>query len=241
MAPEPESAFARTLQAAREERHVGRRLLSARLPPLGPGVLLAADRDVPGPVRAGRIRRRSPTSSARGSARRSSSPTASLIGGAVFVVGRFALVAVHELAHGLALAHYGRRAPRGGLRLVLIFPYAFVDTSEAYFESRTHRMVISAAGPACDLTLGALFSFACWVAPRGSISRRLLPAGVRRLRRRVLQPEPVPRPRRLQHPRRLPARAGPAPASPAAVRAAAVGVGREEEPRRCWPATRWRA
>ena len=93
-----------------------------------------------------------------------------LIGGAVFVVGRFALVAVHELAHGLALAHYGRRASRGGLRLVLIFPYAFVDTSEAYFESRTHRMVISAAGPACDLTLGALFSFACWVSPRGSIS-----------------------------------------------------------------------
>ncbi|MGZ4283578.1 MAG: FHA domain-containing protein [Solirubrobacteraceae bacterium] len=92
------------------------------------------------------------------------------IGGAVFVAGRFALVAVHELAHGLALAHYGRRASRGGLRLVLIFPYAFVDTSEAYFESRAHRIVISAAGPACDLTLGGLFSFACWVAPRGSIS-----------------------------------------------------------------------
>ena len=92
------------------------------------------------------------------------------IGGAVFVAGRFALVAIHELAHGLALAHYKRRASRGGLRLVLIFPYAFVDTSEAYFESRAHRIVISAAGPACDLTLGALFSFACWVAPRGSIS-----------------------------------------------------------------------
>ena len=92
------------------------------------------------------------------------------IGGAVFVAGRFALVAVHELAHGLALAHYGRRAARGGLRLVLIFPYAFVDTSEAYFESRAHRIVISAAGPACDLTLGATFSFACWIAPRGSIS-----------------------------------------------------------------------
>lgn len=92
------------------------------------------------------------------------------IGGAVFVAGRFALVAVHELAHGLALAHYGRRASRGGLRLVLIFPYAFVDTSEAYFESRAHRIVISAAGPACDLTLGAAFSFACWIAPRGSIS-----------------------------------------------------------------------
>jgi putative peptide zinc metalloprotease protein len=91
------------------------------------------------------------------------------IGGAVFLAGRFVLVALHELAHGLALAHYGRRAPRAGLRLVLIFPYAFVDTSEGYFESRRHRIVISAAGPACDLTMGALFSFACAIAPPGSL------------------------------------------------------------------------
>jgi putative peptide zinc metalloprotease protein len=92
-----------------------------------------------------------------------------VIGGAVFIAGRFALVALHEQAHGLALAHYGRRATRGGLRLILIFPYAFVDTSEAYFEPRAHRIVISGAGPACDLTLGALFSFACAAAPRGSL------------------------------------------------------------------------
>jgi Zn-dependent protease len=92
-----------------------------------------------------------------------------VIGGAVFIVGRFALVAAHELAHGLALAHYGRRAPRAGLRVLLIFPYAFVDTSEAYFESRPHRIVISAAGPASDLTLGAAFSLACAICPAGPI------------------------------------------------------------------------
>ena len=91
-----------------------------------------------------------------------------VIGGAVFVAGRFLVVAFHELAHGLALAHYGRRAPRAGLRLILIFPYAFVDTSEAYFESRMHRIVISAAGPASDLTAGAVFSFACAVAGKGT-------------------------------------------------------------------------
>jgi putative peptide zinc metalloprotease protein len=73
-----------------------------------------------------------------------------VLGVAVFITGRFALVAAHELAHGLALAHYGRKAVRVGLRLVLIFPYAFVDTSEAYFEPRSHRIVISAAGPASD-------------------------------------------------------------------------------------------
>jgi putative peptide zinc metalloprotease protein len=92
-----------------------------------------------------------------------------VIGGGVFIAGRFALVAIHEIAHGMALAHYGRRAGRGGLRLLLIFPYAFVETGEAYFEPRRHRIVISAAGPACDLTLGALFAFACAVSPRGAL------------------------------------------------------------------------
>ena len=92
-----------------------------------------------------------------------------VIGGAVFILGRFALVAIHEVAHGLALAHYGRRAGRGGLRLVLLFPYAFVETGEAYFEPRSHRMVISAAGPVCDLTLGSLFAFACAASPSGSL------------------------------------------------------------------------
>jgi putative peptide zinc metalloprotease protein len=92
-----------------------------------------------------------------------------LIGGLVFVLGRFAIVAIHEQAHGLALAHYGRRVPRGGVRLYALFPFAYVDTSESYFETRWNRIVISAAGPACDLVLGATFAFACAVAPKGAI------------------------------------------------------------------------
>jgi putative peptide zinc metalloprotease protein len=92
-----------------------------------------------------------------------------LLGGAVFIVGRFLIVMVHELAHGLALAHYGRRTERAGIRLLFIFPYAFVDTSEAYFESRAHRMVISAAGPLTDFSLAAAFSILCAVSPRGNV------------------------------------------------------------------------
>jgi pSer/pThr/pTyr-binding forkhead associated (FHA) protein len=92
-----------------------------------------------------------------------------VLGGAVYVLGRFALVAVHELAHGMALVHYGRRPARGGLRLIMFFPYAFVDTSEAYFEPRLHRIVISAAGPISDVSFGALFSFLCAVWPAGSV------------------------------------------------------------------------
>jgi putative peptide zinc metalloprotease protein len=92
-----------------------------------------------------------------------------LIGGAVFVIGRFALVATHELAHGMALRHYGRHVNRGGVRLLLIFPYAFVDTSEAYFEPRVNRIVISAAGPISDVSLGAVFAFLCAASPAGSV------------------------------------------------------------------------
>jgi putative peptide zinc metalloprotease protein len=92
-----------------------------------------------------------------------------LIGGAVFIVGRIAIAAIHELAHGLALAHYRRTTSRAGLRLVFIFPYAFVDTSEAYFEPRTRRIVISAAGPLSDFSLGALFGILCAVSPRGNV------------------------------------------------------------------------
>jgi putative peptide zinc metalloprotease protein len=92
-----------------------------------------------------------------------------LIGGAVFVAGRFALVLFHELAHGLALAHYGRGTDRAGVKLIMIFPYAFVDTSEAHFESRLHRIVIGAAGPVSDFSIAGLFSILCAVSPRGNV------------------------------------------------------------------------
>jgi putative peptide zinc metalloprotease protein len=92
-----------------------------------------------------------------------------LLGGIVFIAGRFLLVAIHEAAHGMALSHYGRRTDRAGLRLVMIFPYAFVDTSEAYFEPRSHRIVVSAAGPLSDFSCGAGFAIACAVSPKGNV------------------------------------------------------------------------
>jgi putative peptide zinc metalloprotease protein len=92
-----------------------------------------------------------------------------IIGGAVFIAGRFLIVTLHELAHGMALAHYGRRTSRAGIRLLFIFPYAFVDTSEAYFESRLRRIVISLAGPVTDFSLAAAFSILCAVSPKGNV------------------------------------------------------------------------
>jgi putative peptide zinc metalloprotease protein len=91
------------------------------------------------------------------------------LGGLVFLGGRFVVVAVHELAHGLAMASYGRRVERAGIKVVLVFPYAFVDTSEAWFEPRRRRIAISAAGPVSDAAIGALFSLACLLLEPGTV------------------------------------------------------------------------
>jgi putative peptide zinc metalloprotease protein len=89
-------------------------------------------------------------------------------GALVFLLGRFAVAAVHETAHGLAMAAVGRRVRSAGFKLVFGFPYVFVDTSEAWFEPRRRRVAISAAGPIADLTMGALFALTCLALPAGT-------------------------------------------------------------------------
>jgi putative peptide zinc metalloprotease protein len=79
-------------------------------------------------------------------------------GGLVFLLGRFAVVFVHENAHGLTMASFGRRIEKAGFKLIAIFPYAFVDTSEAWFEPRRRRIAISGSGPASDFTVAGVFS-----------------------------------------------------------------------------------
>jgi pSer/pThr/pTyr-binding forkhead associated (FHA) protein len=91
------------------------------------------------------------------------------LGGIVFLLGRFAIVALHETAHGLAMASYGRKVSKAGLKLVLVFPYAYVDTSEMWFEPRRRRIAVSAAGPFSDLTLAGLFSVCCLALSVGTV------------------------------------------------------------------------
>ena len=71
-------------------------------------------------------------------------------GAAIYVLGRLAMVAVHELAHALTLASFGRRVGAAGLRLVGPLPVAFADTSEAWFETQRRRLAVTAAGPGAD-------------------------------------------------------------------------------------------
>jgi putative peptide zinc metalloprotease protein len=90
------------------------------------------------------------------------------LGALVFVLGRFLLVVCHELAHGLTAESFGRPVSRAGIKIALVFPYVFVDTTDAWFESRRRRMAISLAGPASDVVLGGAFALACLLSPAGS-------------------------------------------------------------------------
>ena len=80
------------------------------------------------------------------------------LGGLFFLIGRFLVVAVHELAHALTMASFGRRVNKAGIKLISVFPFAFVDTSEAWFEPRRRRIAIAAAGPIADLSMGGIFA-----------------------------------------------------------------------------------
>jgi putative peptide zinc metalloprotease protein len=80
------------------------------------------------------------------------------LGGLAFLLGRFVVVAIHELAHGLAMASFGRKPSHAGVKLVFLFPFAFVDTSDAWFEPKRRRLAISGAGPASDFVVGGIFS-----------------------------------------------------------------------------------
>jgi putative peptide zinc metalloprotease protein len=91
------------------------------------------------------------------------------LGGLVFLLGRFALAAVHETAHGLTMASFGRKVNKAGFKLLMIFPYAYVDTSEAWFEPRKRRIAISAAGAVSDLSLAGLFSLCCLLLEAGTV------------------------------------------------------------------------
>jgi putative peptide zinc metalloprotease protein len=91
------------------------------------------------------------------------------LGALVFVVARFVLVVCHELAHGLIAESFGRPISRAGIKVALVFPYVFVDTTDAWFESRRRRMMISLAGPVSDVVLGGAFALACLVTAPGSV------------------------------------------------------------------------
>jgi len=73
------------------------------------------------------------------------------------------------VAHGLTMASFGRRVPRGGVKAIIGIPFAFVDTTEGWFEPRRRRLAISAAGPVSDLAVGGIASIAALALSAGNL------------------------------------------------------------------------
>jgi putative peptide zinc metalloprotease protein len=94
------------------------------------------------------------------------------LGGLVFIAGRLLVVALHELAHGMTLIAFGRPVQRSGVKFILGFPYAFVDTTAALFEPTRRRLAVSGSGPLTDLAVGGAFALACIASP-GATAREV--------------------------------------------------------------------
>lgn len=56
-------------------------------------------------------------------------------------------IRMQESAHSLAVKSYGRTVPRGGFMLMMGMPFAFVDTSDMWFGTRSSRVMVTVAGP----------------------------------------------------------------------------------------------
>ncbi|MCB1939402.1 MAG: PqqD family protein, partial [Rhodocyclaceae bacterium] len=71
--------------------------------------------------------------------------------------------AVHELAHGLAIRHWGGRVANAGFTLLVLVPVPYVDASAANAFARPRRIAVSAAGVMCELIIAAA-AFWLWLA-----------------------------------------------------------------------------
>lgn len=68
------------------------------------------------------------------------------------------ILAIHEIAHGLTLAHYGGQPGEIGTGLYYFSPMFYVETADGWGLSRSHRMMVYLAGNFSTLLIGsALF------------------------------------------------------------------------------------
>jgi putative peptide zinc metalloprotease protein len=92
-------------------------------------------------------------------------PIIALLAGKALV---FATMAAHQIVHGLACVHYGRRVRAFGFTLLHGFlPSFFVDVTDIFMTSRRARVVTAISGPLVHLALGALFFLVAFYLPGG--------------------------------------------------------------------------
>ncbi len=80
----------------------------------------------------------------------------------------FATLLVHQLVHGLALVHYGRRVREFGFTFLHGFvPTFYVDVTDIFMASRRARIVTALSGTLVHLVLGTLWFVVALLSPPG--------------------------------------------------------------------------
>ena len=68
--------------------------------------------------------------------------------------------AIHELAHGYVIKHYGGEVHEIGVMLLVLVPVPYVDASSSWgFRDKYQRMFVSAAGIMAELLMGSIALF----------------------------------------------------------------------------------
>jgi putative peptide zinc metalloprotease protein len=64
-------------------------------------------------------------------------------------------IAIHEIAHGLALVHYGGEPREMGTGLYFFGPMFFIDVTDGWTLNRYQRIMVYAAGPLTEVLIGS--------------------------------------------------------------------------------------
>lgn len=83
------------------------------------------------------------------------------VGNALLLLALYPLIKLlHELAHGLAIKHWGGRIKEAGLVFLIFIPIPYVDaSSSSRFSSKWQRMMVAGAGIWVELVLSAIAFF----------------------------------------------------------------------------------
>ncbi|MBI4562970.1 MAG: hypothetical protein HY724_13085 [Candidatus Rokubacteria bacterium] len=97
-------------------------------------------------------------------------------------LGLFLTLALHQILHGVACVHYGRRVREYGFTLLHGFiPTFFVDVTDIFMASRRARVVTALSGTLIHLYLGGLCFWAAMQMPPGLLQSFTAASGVLQL------------------------------------------------------------
>lgn len=87
----------------------------------------------------------------------------------LYLVLSLLAIAVHELAHGLAIVRRGHKVSAVGFRLHLGSPAFYVESVEALLLPRRDRIVQAAAGPWAEWLVVSVAGCVLWLVPTGDV------------------------------------------------------------------------